>query len=115
MTEPMIAYCGLVCTDCNAFKATQTDDDALRKHMAKEWSSPEWPVDPADINCNGCKGNGPHFKFCAQCHVRQCAMERGVETCAHCTDYGCETLEKFLGMMTDSKLRDTLEGIRKTL
>ncbi|MFX1369477.1 MAG: DUF3795 domain-containing protein [Promethearchaeota archaeon] len=115
MTEQMVAYCGLICTDCNAYKATQTNDNDLRRQMANEWGSPEWPVDPADISCDGCKGNGRHFKFCAQCQVRNCASNRGVETCAHCADYGCEIIEKFLGMMTDNKLRETLDGIRKAL
>ncbi|MBN2243467.1 MAG: DUF3795 domain-containing protein, partial [Acidobacteria bacterium] len=31
--EKMIAYCGLTCTDCDAFKATQNNDDKLRQEV----------------------------------------------------------------------------------
>ena len=34
----MIAFCGLDCTKCDAYIATQTNDDALRAQTAKLWS-----------------------------------------------------------------------------
>lgn len=36
--EKMIAFCGLTCTECPAFIATQKDDDKERKKVAKVWS-----------------------------------------------------------------------------
>lgn len=33
----MIAYCGLVCTDCAAYKATQANDQAALEKVAAEW------------------------------------------------------------------------------
>jgi len=38
MSDEMLAYCGLVCTDCNAYIAKQNDDDELRRKTAEEWS-----------------------------------------------------------------------------
>ena len=32
--EKMIAYCGLVCSDCGAFIATQKNDDKMRAEVA---------------------------------------------------------------------------------
>ena len=34
-----IAYCGLDCEKCEAYIATQNDDDDLRAKVAKEWNS----------------------------------------------------------------------------
>ncbi|MFX0108039.1 MAG: DUF3795 domain-containing protein, partial [Candidatus Hodarchaeota archaeon] len=108
------AYCGLICTDCGAYLSKLNNDDALRKKTADRWSSPEWKVEPHEINCDGCKSDGTHFKHCNICTVRACASERGVETCAHCDDYGCDTLEGFLNIL-GGNLRDNLEKLRSSL
>ena len=34
----MTAYCGLNCTECPTYLATQKDDDKLRDKVAKQWS-----------------------------------------------------------------------------
>jgi len=47
----MIAICGLICNDCPAYIATQKDDDEMRKKIAEEWSSDQYPLKPEDINC----------------------------------------------------------------
>ncbi|MFX0056219.1 MAG: DUF3795 domain-containing protein [Candidatus Hermodarchaeota archaeon] len=115
MTAKMMAYCGIVCTECNAYIATKTNDDELRKKTANEWGSPEWPVEAADINCQGCKSTGDyHFKFCSTCGVRACGSQRNVQTCAHCEYYGCDTLEEFL-KMTGESFREKLETLRSSL
>ena len=115
MTENMMAYCGLDCAVCPAHLAWKNNDDELRKKQAAEWGSPEWPVSLEDINCVGCKvESSPKFKFCAQCTVKGCASERGVETCAHCDDYGCDTLESWLAMAGD-ELRQKLDDLRAAL
>lgn len=36
--QPMIAYCGLVCSDCPTYLATQNDDDIAREKTAKYYS-----------------------------------------------------------------------------
>ncbi len=115
MTVKMMAYCGIVCTECNAYIATKNDDNELRKKVASEWSQPDWPVEQADINCKGCKSiDEVHFKFCSTCGVRACGSQRDVQTCAHCDDYGCDTLEEFL-KMTGETFREKLESIRSSL
>ena len=108
------AYCGLICEECPAYIAKQTNDDALREETLKKWSSPDYPLTKADIECDGCKGTGVHFKFCESCAVRTCASAKGVETCAHCPDYGCETLEEWLSHAGE-KPREILENLRSSL
>lgn len=115
MSDEMLAYCGLDCAECKAYTAKQTDDDELRVKTAKEWSTPDYPVSSEDINCDGCKSTtGVLFRWCGSCGVRACASERGVETCAHCDEYGCDTLENFL-KMSGEELRKKLNGIRASL
>ena len=115
MSDRMVAYCGLVCTDCYAYVAKRTDDDDLRAKAAKAWSTPDRPFSPEDINCDGCKSEtGERFKYCAVCGVRACASERGVETCAHCDDFGCGALETVLKMVGE-EVRESLNEIRASL
>ncbi len=113
--EKMIAYCGLVCTECPAFIATQNDDDAKRKETAELWTKQfNHDFKPEDINCDGCLATtGRVFSYCNICEVRKCGVERGVANCAYCNDYGCKKLDKFFEMIPEAKT--TLEEIRKGL
>ena len=53
--EKQIAYCGLICTDCTAYIATQNNDDDMRKATAEKWAVEyNYPFKPEDINCVGC-------------------------------------------------------------
>ena len=36
--EKIIAYCGLICSECPAYIATQKDSDEERKKVAEKWS-----------------------------------------------------------------------------
>jgi len=110
-----LAYCGLKCDECPAYLAKQNNDDSLREKMQKEWGSPEFPLTKDDINCDGCKSvDGVHFKFCNQCSVRNCASKKGVQTCAHCDQYGCDTLQEWLSQAGE-KPRKILEDLRSSL
>ena len=111
--EKMIAYCGLVCTDCDAFKATQENDDNLRKQVAEQWTKEyKHPFKPEDINCDGClPKTAKNFGHPNVCPVRKCGQEKGVLNCAYCEDYACEELNKYFEMFPEMKAN--LEEIRK--
>jgi len=111
----MVAFCGLVCTDCGAFIATQKNDDAKRREVAEAWSKIfGGEYKPEDINCDGClTEDGLLWSYCHVCEIRECGIERGVENCAFCVDYSCERLSKFLQNVPEA--RKTLEGIREQL
>ncbi|HPA71785.1 MAG TPA: DUF3795 domain-containing protein [Spirochaetota bacterium] len=115
--ERMISYCGLDCTACPVFKATQRNDDAKRARVAEAWSkmfNHEFTV--ADINCDGCaKTDGKLFGHCANCAVRQCGMEKGLANCAHCADYACEKLTGLLAFIPNPAAKENLEEIRQGL
>jgi len=93
--EPHIAYCGLDCSGCDVYQATAFDDDGRRRdYAAKVFEQFKIKVEPETVNCHGCRDARPKTGFCAYCQVRQCAIERGLENCATCEDYGCDKLQK---------------------
>jgi len=114
MMTKMVAYCGLHCDECKAFKATQMRDYESKKQIAKHWSDQgEIKFKPEDVDCLGCKSE-TISGFCRKlCSIRPCAEERKVETCAHCDDYPCGKLKEYLS--TDPDAAGNLEKIRKTL
>lgn len=109
----MIAYCGLDCAQCGAYKATVTNDDGMRRATAKEWSEMFGAtVDPLSINCLGCRSE-QLFSHCKECNIRACGSERAVDNCAVCGDYGCSKNAEFMSMAPEAK--ENLENIRKGL
>ena len=108
----MIAYCGIVCTDCEAFTATQKNDNAKRKELAEAWSKEfSHEIKPEEINCDGCLSfDGRHISYCNVCEIRKCGIEKDVENCAGCVEYKCEKLEKFHEQAP--KAKGNLEEIR---
>jgi hypothetical protein len=114
--DKMIAYCGLVCTDCPAYIATQADDREAMERVAAQWrtefNAPNITVEY--VICDGClAGDGRLGGHCLECEIRACGVARGVANCAYCDDYGCAKLEGFLGFVPTA--RATLEAIRKSL
>jgi len=112
MPEKLTAYCGLVCTDCPAYIAKRTGDDALRAKTAERWSGPGFSVAAEEVNCDGCAApEGVRFKHCKACEVRRCASSRGHETCAKCQDYVCDKLEGLIAMI-GPEIRTALDALR---
>ena len=112
--ERIIAYCGLNCTECKAYLATQTNDPAALEHVAAEWreafNAPG--ITAESIVCDGCLAtiDGRRAGYCSMCEIRACAVERDVANCAYCADYACAKLEGFLAHAPAA--RDTLEQLR---
>ena len=110
----MIAYCGLDCSKCDAYKATQTNDSALKAQVAKRWSK-ELKVNftPDGVTCDGCKSDRLSMWCRDICKILPCAKEKSVLTCAHCEDYTCDKLDEFLA--SEPRIKALLEDIRKTV
>jgi hypothetical protein len=45
----IIAFCGILCSDCPAYLATQAADDEALAKQAAEWSSDEYPLTADDL------------------------------------------------------------------
>jgi hypothetical protein len=102
----MIAYCGIVCSDCPAYVATQSGDTEELKRVAEEWSGEDMQLSPYDLVCDGCLlGHARYALFCSSCETRSCAIAREVENCAHCEEYACDKLARTFEMVPDAKTR----------
>ncbi|RLC92225.1 MAG: hypothetical protein DRI77_13120 [Chloroflexi bacterium] len=113
--DKMIAYCGLVCTECPAYVATQNDDQEALKRVAAQWSQ-QWNADitPEYCICDGCLAfEGRLGGHCIECPVRACGVEKKVQNCAYCGDYPCQELEKFFVFAPEAKV--ALDKIRQSL
>ena len=68
----IVGSCGIVCTECPAFIAYRTNDQALREKTSEEWSEMYGaPIKAADINCVGCLATeGVQISHCAECDIR---------------------------------------------
>ena len=101
----MIAYCGLDCEKCDAYIATQNNDQALREKTAKLWSElNNVTILPEHINCEGCRTNGVKTYYCDNlCAIRQCAMKKCVSTCGDCAQMEqCEKVAVVIGNNADA-------------
>ena len=116
MAEQMIAYCGLVCSECPAYVATQAGDMEALERVTARWSEDfNETITVEDCLCDGCTSGSERLcSYCSECQVRACATARGVITCAHCDDYGCEKLTGLFNVV-GPEAKATLEGIRQAL
>jgi len=101
MKKKHFGMCGLDCSACEAYIATQNNDQKLREKTAKEWTRryrndgrDRPPVKPEDINCRGCLSAGPLYLYCHRCQIRQCGFERGIKNCIKCPDYKGKPLKE---------------------
>jgi len=111
----MIAFCGIVCTDCPGYLATREDSDDKRRSVAELWSEQfRTAIRPEDVNCDGCLEHGGRlFRLSLGCKVRECGRARMLANCAHCGEYPCQRL----GFVLDAvpAARDTLEKVRRSI
>ena len=118
--ENVIAYCGLVCRGCPIYCATREPNKQKKEKMraaiakiCKEHYGQE--CKPEDItDCDGCKSDaGRLFSGCKTCHIRRCAIEKGLENCAHCREYACDRLREFF--VKDPEAKTRLDFVRSSL
>jgi hypothetical protein len=118
----LVDCCGIECSDCPVYKATQRDNDEERSEILRrqreKWASifseqygREYSAE--DINCDGCNSNSDRvFWFCRDCGIRRCAQEKELANCAFCQDYSCDKLEN-LFEKSRAPASETLEQIRE--
>ncbi len=108
----MIASCGLDCSKCEGYQATQADSDTLRAEVAQKWSALyQKEIKPDQINCDGCRTEGRKLFYCEHvCEIRKCCISKGVENCAACAEFMCDTISGFFKMAPQA--RENLEKLR---
>ena len=102
MDKQHLGICGLDCSKCDAYIATLTNDNRLRKKTAREWTEKyrkdgrnRPAIRPEEIDCRGCLSDGPLYHYCRECQIRKCAMSKKITNCNQCKDYKCDQLREF--------------------
>lgn len=110
----IIAFCGINCSECPAYLATQADDDVARAAVVEKWTVEHNAkgLTIEAINCDGCLAvGGKLFGHCSQCKIRACGLEHKLDNCAQCGEYeSCKKLQEFFGFVPEAKTN--LEKIR---
>ena len=116
MKVDIIAFCGLLCHECPAYRATQLNDDQLRAETAAKWSEMfQTELKAEMINCNGCHTQtGEIFGHCQVCEIRKCGLEKELDNCAGCSDYGCQRLSDFFALAPEAQSNlEKLHGLNR--
>jgi hypothetical protein len=113
--KKMVAYCGIVCTECDSYKATQKGDrDALEELARKAKADFGMDTTAEGCLCDGClPAKGHKIDYCSKCEIRDCATTKKVANCAHCADYACAKLSAFFEVA--KKAKPVLDAIHATL
>lgn len=111
--ERIVAYCGLVCSECPSYVHTQAGDMAALEALAEQTRTVHGIKDATaeTVMCDGCLApEGRKIGYCTTCEVRACGVSRGLDNCAACPDYACEKLEGYFKMVPQA--RTVLDGLR---
>ena len=69
--DKIIAICGVSCTKCDAYQATQNNDTKALETIAAEWTNfygKTFSID--DIICDGCRIEGKRIStYCSSCEI----------------------------------------------
>jgi hypothetical protein len=93
----LIPPCGLYCGVCRIYQATQEDDMALLRRLARVYSRRFAEMAPATAEgllCDGCL-SGKRSVFCHECSIRDCVQKKGFAGCHECLDFPCSYIDEF--------------------
>lgn len=101
----MIAYCGIDCSKCESYLATQSEKyEELEKVAAKLARIYQAEVKPEYVICDGCRTGKRHSYYCTHfCKMRPCCMEKGYYSCIECFDFPCSELQFELNNTPEAK------------
>jgi hypothetical protein len=111
------APCGIICSDCSAYKATQADDWEKLTEIAVQWSEGDTKYKAEEMVCDGCLSNRLNV-YCATCSIRDCALDKGYKVCSQCSEYICEKLQSVwnsFSSLSAETLKANLAEARKQL
>jgi hypothetical protein len=92
-----LAPCGLYCGVCRIRRATEENDLAYLKRLARIYARrfPEIAsASPEQLLCDGCLSTR-RFLFCQECAIRDCTQEKGLTGCHECLEFPCALVEEF--------------------
>jgi hypothetical protein len=97
--KEIIAKCGYRCDLCPAYTENiKSEED--KKTVSEGWKRVfGFEVPPDEVECVGCHNKGK--KADAGCPVRPCAVKRGLESCAYCENFDCDSLKTRTGFLNE--------------
>lgn len=95
----ILSKCGYRCDLCPAYKENlKNEEDKIA--VSKGWERIfGFHIPPEEVECAGCHNNGNHPD--SGCPVRPCAIEKGVENCAFCKEFECNSLKSRTGFLDE--------------
>lgn len=136
----MIAYCGINCAKCPAYtlprlgeklhvkglfqwmlrrgierarRRQRPDARSQNAEVTSQEPKAKTSQDAEYIICDGCATiDARCLKGCLECPVRCCAMETGIENCAHCGKFPCERLKSAWKTTVFKDAQPRLEKLR---
>ena len=103
----MKSCCGIDCQICEAYIGTVTRNENLKRRVAKRWTELyQTRCRGEDVHCLGCRSLGKRGVYCEGfCRVQPCCVERGVETCAECSQFPCDKVREIFKNFPDARHR----------
>jgi uncharacterized CHY-type Zn-finger protein len=101
-----LAFCGIDCAGCDAYIATQTNNQELKEKTLETWKkqfNAEMTLDA--VTCDGCVSGGCHGGYTGECPIRACGMAKGIANCGLCPEYSCEKLDAFVAHIPGGRER----------
>jgi len=109
----MMAYCGLDCSQCPAYIATQKNDMGDLAKVAEEWSKGDLRFTKEDIMCDGCRSDEKIFSWCKECEIRSCNREKELQNCGYCVSFPCELLNNVFN--NDPRAKSRLDEVHNKI
>jgi hypothetical protein len=99
MKKEILTKCGYRCDLCPAYKENiKCEEDIIL--LSKEWHRLfGFDIPPQNVECVGCINEGSHAD--KDCPVRPCVIEKKLENCAYCDDFGCDKLKTRMNFIDD--------------
>lgn len=91
----LAAPCGLYCGACTSYITRKRGGEvaltAMAKRVSERWGT---TIKTADLVCEGCLSSQVAI-YCRRCAMRDCATKKGINYCAQCSDFPCQTITNF--------------------
>ena len=85
-----VGRCGIYCGACYVYRA-QRDGGRFLAETAEQQGVPK-----DRVKCDGCRGPEERlWKNCAECSLRECLGEKGLEFCYQCEEFQEGTCENY--------------------
>jgi hypothetical protein len=91
----MMSACGVMCSECPAYRAAGKGV-AHQRRTVEAWRRIYGLTETAEhISCGGCLGPDDElFHTSRGCEARRCCRDKGFENCAECPKESCRDLER---------------------